>query len=580
MKGPTTFRKATAANFRNLPFGRDFLPGALIETIYGFPAARALWYKMSRGMFNITRGGFSMGVNQRENHMVGRVVACLIAVACVWAVLVTPGTAGAAWSDDADNPIMVNDLYYTDNCRPQAVADGRGGVIVVWHVFEPVEGIFAQKYNKYGNPTWTTSVYGDYAYFTEAVTDGRGGVIVSWTDGSDFYCQRVDKDGNIQWGNNGILVLEDTDEAWLAPDGSGGAYLFDYDNAVVARVASDGSLAWDEPVQVSDQSIWANKIVYDRKGGAIMVWKEQVWDEEAGDGGDWVDAVMVQRVDANGELLWNSGAPLLVAKNGDCPRITATGEGGAIVTWIGDDDCLYGQKIEADGEMAWDEDGVFVDDLILGGSYPEPASDGEGGAFVPYGRLNEGYVAHILNDGITINYTRFTEDYGWVHNHPRHTVEDGNGGVITAWFEETDGGDNLLIQRFDKNLVPLWDEGGTVLAYDTPARYGPRVALSLDSNKGGGVAVAWVADRITKAIDKDVYIQYIGLDGTLGKFTPGREEEAEEDYSEYIKSKEDSDGRNECFIGAAATGQGSGLAAMLAALIVAGASLIRRRRDS
>jgi len=83
MKDPITFRKATAANFRNLPFGRDFLPGALIETIYGFPAAWVLWYIKSRSVFTTLRGGVSMDVNQRENHMVGRVVACLIAVACV-----------------------------------------------------------------------------------------------------------------------------------------------------------------------------------------------------------------------------------------------------------------------------------------------------------------------------------------------------------------------------------------------------------------------------------------------------------------------------------------------------------------
>lgn len=497
-------------------------------------------------------------------------IALCVITACICAVLAAPVPAGAAWSNDPDNPVMVNDAYLTNNCRPQAVAAGGGSFIVVWSVKGPIEALLAQKFDKNGDPVWpdTVGVFGDYNYFNEAVTDGHGGVVVSWTDGDDFYCQRVDSNGNVLWGTNGVRVLENTDEAWLAPDGDGGAYLFDYDNAVVVRVDSDGNLAWD-PVKVSENGISATKIVADGEGGAIMVWEEGSYQ------------VAVQRVDENGNLLWNNGEPLHVAENGYCPRIAATGDGSAVVTWIDDEtypNGLLAQKIDADGNLVWDEGGVLISEDVNDDSYPEPAADGEGGAFIVFDDYSGLYAVHCGQDGSFGDTMHFISDtFEWVHNHPRHTIEDGSGGVITAWFD-TD--DNLYIQRLDKNCEPVWEEGGVLLASYTGATYGPRVALSLDKNKGGGVAVIWVGyPGGGKVADKNIYMQYIGLDGTLGRFFPGNAEEAEEDYSQYIGKKKDKNDRYDCFIGTAATGQGGSLGAMVAALIAAGATLLRTRRN-
>ena len=99
--------------------------------------------------------------------------------------------------------------------EPRAVSDGRGGLIVVWQIYENFinDDFFAQRIDPAGNKVWELNGVpicdAEGIQKNRAITsDGRGGVVAVWRDErdvfSDLYAQRIDADGRPQWKLNGI----------------------------------------------------------------------------------------------------------------------------------------------------------------------------------------------------------------------------------------------------------------------------------------------------------------------------------------------------------------------------------------
>jgi hypothetical protein len=95
------------------------------------------------------------------------------------------------------------------------VSDGAGGVISVWYDEEGTNAR-AQKVDAAGRGLWGPDglVLPDL-HPSLAVPDGCGGVLLSWFavgfKGSkvsevSYYVQRIDADGNLPWGDEGILL--------------------------------------------------------------------------------------------------------------------------------------------------------------------------------------------------------------------------------------------------------------------------------------------------------------------------------------------------------------------------------------
>lgn len=99
--------------------------------------------------------------------------------------------------------------------EPRAVGDGRGGLIVVWQIYENFinDDFYAQRIDPAGNKVWETNgvpicnAEGIQKNRT-IVSDGHGGVVAIWRDErdvfSDLYAQRIGGDGTPQWKPNGI----------------------------------------------------------------------------------------------------------------------------------------------------------------------------------------------------------------------------------------------------------------------------------------------------------------------------------------------------------------------------------------
>ena len=204
--------------------------------------------------------------------------------------------------------------------RPAVIGDGSGRAIVVWEHFEENEegqqmsSIYAQRVDAEGNIQWqqgglpvlssSQSLIGD----PRIVTDGSGGAIIAGTTIMDLYAQRIDSEGNIQWSENGVKILENE----------------------------------------SPLNIFYN-VIADDPGGAIVVFAKISTNARDPRGLSYV-----QKLDAMGRKQWGPDGTLVSAESAGT-RISDDGFGGAVVLcWP------YAQKINAQGEQMWGEKGVLL----------------------------------------------------------------------------------------------------------------------------------------------------------------------------------------------------------------------------
>jgi IPT/TIG domain-containing protein/type IX secretion system substrate protein len=190
---------------------------------------------------------------------------------------VTPRFCHAAWTPDG----VAACAAAGPQVHPHAVADGTGGVIVVWQDSrrgDNVWDVYAQRITAGGAiaagwpPNGRVLCASGSAYAAAgpalAVPDGAGGALVLWGDGRvprGIYAQRVNAGGQLApgWPSDGRLIAGADASGnfpirlWsVLPDGEGGAYLAREDQeatnafhwAAISRITADGAVApgWTE----------------------------------------------------------------------------------------------------------------------------------------------------------------------------------------------------------------------------------------------------------------------------------------------------------------------------------------------
>jgi IPT/TIG domain len=428
--------------------------------------------------------------------------------------LVFPGMAFSQWSSDASENTPVVTADGTQGSH-RIINDGNYGYFVVWQDQRDTEtrgrDIYAQHFDYAGVPQWGENgiVVCDsenLEYYPKVTLDGAGGIIVAWyVSEESVFAQRINADGIAQW-QDPVLVIPDEECGWIVSDGDGGAIIMGrYGTA--NRVASDGSLPWGEDgVEFGPDADYYPKLISDGAGGAILVWVE---DSE----------VAVQQVNSAGELMWNEGAPVLLTDTGggECPRIVSDSSGGAIVIWDEYRDDIYSlfaQRVDSGGVAQWTANGVLVTDDYYDSYDHGLASDGAGGAFVTWADSDGDnlYARRIGSDGTLawdepVQLTD-TDDFYDNSDSPRKTIEDGSGGCITVWVNDSY---EVRAQRVDGNGDPVWTDGGKVLSNAEGAD--PSCPRIVSNSQGWGAVAVWSDSRNGSA---DIYMQNISADGVLG----------------------------------------------------------------
>lgn len=286
----------------------------------------------------------------------------------------------------------------------EAIADGQGGVIIAWADLRTgVTDIYAQRLDASGVPLWTADgvlVCGATGSqnFPVLASDSAGGAVIGWEDlrgaDLDIYVQRLDAGGSPLWAADGIPVVTfagDQENPDIAPSLNNGAIIVwdgpgwtNEAGIFGQRLGADGSSEWGagdgSPIATSDvNAITRPVIIPDGEYGAIVAYELNPLF------GTNEDIHMVRVGPYSSSALWD--IQVLNGFDDGNPeyRLASDGAAGAVLAWTdyrngnGNDD-IYAQRIDANGNEAWESNGQPVSRAAGDQLHPLLVADGLGGA--------------------------------------------------------------------------------------------------------------------------------------------------------------------------------------------------------
>ena len=292
--------------------------------------------------------------------------------ASVWLTLLC-ATASAQWSTDPANPLVVCDAPGAQTSMT-AVHDGHGGYFVFWRdgrMGNSKYFLYGQRYDSLGAAQWEANgrpVVTDTARTVSgfnAVSLGNGNFILAYssglnTSGTTDTIRAMKYDGNAtpQWDSAALIGGDDASVLYVGAmeliEKDGGAYIafaLTYIGGGVAqsvnRVDADGNVLWNyNGTAVPNSGYGPFNIAQDGAGGVFFYWR-------TGNGAG--DPLRVQRVDEDGNMLW----PTAVDPTAGTPglgydfRGTYDNNHGLILTWVKNGNDLLMARVDTAGALTW-----------------------------------------------------------------------------------------------------------------------------------------------------------------------------------------------------------------------------------
>jgi hypothetical protein len=388
---------------------------------------------------------------------------------------------------------------------PQLVADGSGGVLVIWDDFRagPSNGdIYASRilgnatrapgFSAGGQPLSTAS---DNEARPRACTDGAGGALVAWEDlfsanDTDIHGARINSAGIVVFSVAITLTVSDSRAVSVASDDAGGFYTVYQDSSASgfrifgAHTSGTGfGLLGATKISNSPYSFSAKKtphIAPDGNGGVFAAWLDNV---------NGLFDVDLMRFGPNLQYLpdwYDLGSPGYGGVNlvSQDFSLLPDGTGGCFAAWntaaLSKDIYLVHAAPNRSGYSQWTDLGVTAS---YDGAPPALASDGSGGVIV---------VANTTAQRITSNgSTAIRWPYAGV---------TFNGSVASYTAAVSDGAHGVIAGWSDPHITGAQPAGYTVFAAHID-RFGalglaaPTIASVKDAPKdqGGHVRLVWNA---------------------------------------------------------------------------------------
>ncbi len=383
-----------------------------------------------------------------------------------------------------------------------------------------------------------------------------GFTLITWSDArngdQDIFAQLLDPGGSPQWQPGGVCiassdgpqqdpyVIDDLKGAWII---AWKDYRSDYDptqrNAgelCVQKIDAQGNPMWNvNGVRVCPGYTSTEYPVYellpDGDGGCTISFTNEY------------DEIIVQRIDMDGELLWDESG-IVVAENVLVWRmdVASDQEGGLFLCWIygsGNSE-VYAQHISFEGEGLWCEagEGIPVSDIVLNPPIMAICRDGAGGAFIAWENQLEGWIIcgqHVDQDGELVwdeSGVQLMEDQG---SQQRPKLIEGNPGeAILVWDRCSNSFEVFItLQKFTSDSlgpVFLWGDASNRFA-GLPVSLPGEISLNhhIASDHSGGAVVSWQKYDLISDYDNRVRFQHVNASGQLLV-----EETEVVQYSDYI----------------------------------------------
>ena len=220
-----------------------------------------------------------------------------------------------------------------------------------------------------------------------------------------------------------------------------------------------GELKYPEPPRVVPGNpsfdMQVREVIPDGENGAFVVWDSHNQNP--------IQGIVAQRLDSFGNLMWGDSGVVISPFEETDFDICIDGEGGFLIAVAPDEEAidqsdLYAQRIDGEGNLLWDPQGVLVSgNPGYSEKYPKITMDGNGGAFIiwedvrpPYYPLGALFAQRIGGNGNTLwSNNLFICENVWFHQ----IIPDGEGGFIL----HTGAGTYNTAYRIDSNGNILWE---------------------------------------------------------------------------------------------------------------------------
>ncbi len=231
----------------------------------------------------------------------------------------------------------------------------------------------------------------------EYLPDGAGGILAVWEDNrecfiTDIYAQRIDEDGDPLWGDRGVIItpsdqVHERHRPVAYPTGDGGMIIVYsqyndnwYANLYAQCLDASGNHLWgDDGIGITDglHDFHCDQLVPFDDGTFLIVYTRII-------GGGNERDLFCQRLDSDGNLLWESPVPVCEELGAQKDAVCVKVEGGVIIVWqdhrpLYPDTDIYAQCIHPDGSLRWEdyENGrLLVDDDVMQESVQVDAAPG------------------------------------------------------------------------------------------------------------------------------------------------------------------------------------------------------------
>jgi len=311
----------------------------------------------------------------------------------------------------------------------------------------------------------------------KVVADGEGGYLVVWEDGRsgyfDIYIQKIDKDGNLRFGKEGIAVCgESKNQLYpnLISDGSGGAIVTWQDyrtgsfDIYAQRVDGQGELLWQRggvPVCRAEQNQFAPELVTDGKGGAIITW----YDYRTGSDED----IYAQRLDSKGNFIWTANGVSIFTGLGTqwYPKLASDHQNGAIITWAdsrGGNYDIYAQRVNTRGEKIWQQEGVRVCEAPGNQLQPIITNYRDLGVVIAWedyrNSFSKIYLQFVDSGGGLVWHRDGVEAAASAYPQKMPILSSSEKEITIVWEDYRLGRPAIFSQRFNQQGKALWIASG------------------------------------------------------------------------------------------------------------------------
>ena len=271
------------------------------------------------------------------------------------------------------------------------------------------------------------------------------------------------------------------------------------------------------PISTGDNTQGTPRIVSDGVGGAIIVWHDER--DLLTTGMD----IYAQRIDSNGNLLWDPDGVAISTVDDDqsLPELISDGVGGAIIVWQDWRDRssteidIYAQRVNSNGTSLWTPNGTSICSADLGQQFAHIISDEAGGAIIVwYDDRNNGIYAQKIN---STGNTQWNLDGIFIASTAQwpQFIGDGEGGAVIIWEDSRVGnlGLDLYMQKINSSGIPQWAPSGIPISTEHYAQQ--EAQLFIDGS--GNIIIVWDDDR--KQDNPDIFVQKVNATGDI-QWTP------------------------------------------------------------